>query len=533
MKRRHHEIGKATKALWMYSMARVLKLNQSPKSNLWLLRAAMQGHAGAQENLARNSNKNTRAAKHWAHKSAVQGNAKGQFLYGYLHRDTDPQEALEWIKKSAAQGIVKAQSHLAELYMVEKKFNQCLFWAKKAAAQQSVIGLDLMGLWYSKSKQRDFALAKQYFEKAIALGGTNSLCHLAQLYFNFDDHHDETKFFILCQTAAMKGNKMGKFYLGRCYDKGIGVTQDSKEAHRWVTLAADDGYGQAFAWLGDAEITNKNQKGALELFEKGVKLDDPSCQTHLACLLFQQKDLIRSKSLFQKAIAQHHPPAMYNAALNSSLPDSERVALMSRSAKLGCVEAQLILGGWYRYAVCMNATNQELAFKWHHKVASIKNPYQNPAIQTQACYLVSLYYQRGEGVDIDFDKSIEWCRKAGGSKLQIEMIQHEQKIWNETIAPSIKKAIKDRKVKFCALTSKLVSRQGKTAHLAPLQHIVPEMLVSSPTMDQVKSFHPPQAKPCLQCFCGWYTLHINSEDNYTQQCHICKHIIQYHWTYKG
>ena len=60
------------------------------------------------------------------------------------------------------------------------------------------------------------------------------------------DFETAAKYF---KKAAELGNADAQFFLGVCYDKGIGVGQDSAEATKWIRKSAEQGVEQAKAAL--------------------------------------------------------------------------------------------------------------------------------------------------------------------------------------------------------------------------------------------------------------------------------------------
>ena len=47
------------------------------------------------------------------------------------------------------------------------------------------------------------------------------------------------------KPAAEKGHKKAQYHLGRCYDKGYGVTEDDKTAFSWYMKAAKQGHAKS------------------------------------------------------------------------------------------------------------------------------------------------------------------------------------------------------------------------------------------------------------------------------------------------
>jgi len=48
--------------------------------------------------------------------------------------------------------------------------------------------------------------------------------------------------FCLWLSAAKGGHKRAQFYLGTCYDNGLGIHKDTKEAYKWYLKAAKQGH---------------------------------------------------------------------------------------------------------------------------------------------------------------------------------------------------------------------------------------------------------------------------------------------------
>lgn len=104
------------------------------------------------------------------------------------------------------------------------------------------------------------------------------------------DSKNYAKAFPMLKTAAEKGHKKAQYRLGRCYDKGHGVTENNQLAFQWYSKAAAQGHAksqyqvgkcylkgkgvnadkqQAKAWLSKAV---KNSKGGDKVLD-GIKQD--------------------------------------------------------------------------------------------------------------------------------------------------------------------------------------------------------------------------------------------------------------------
>lgn len=91
-----------------------------------------------------------------------------------------------------------------------------------------------------------------------------------KLYQEGKQLYDEKKYdeaFPKLKTAAEKGHKKAQYRLGRCYDKGHGVTEDDHQAFLWYEKSAAQGFAKAQYQMGKSY---KNGEGVEENREKAV-----------------------------------------------------------------------------------------------------------------------------------------------------------------------------------------------------------------------------------------------------------------------
>ncbi len=116
----------------------------------WYLKAAEQGHAGAQSSLGRlysigfGVTEDDKQAAHWYLKAAEQGHAEAQNSLGIAYEfgdgvEEDDKQAAHWYLKAAEQGDDGGQHLLGTLYYngegVPQDFKQAEHWFLKAAEQ--------------------------------------------------------------------------------------------------------------------------------------------------------------------------------------------------------------------------------------------------------------------------------------------------------------------------------------------------------------------------------------------------------------
>lgn len=57
--------------------------------------------------------------------------------------------------------------------------------------------------------------------------------------------------------AAQKGNKKAQYRVGRCYDKGHGVTEDNQKAYQWYLKGAQQGHAKSQYQLAKCYMKGK------------------------------------------------------------------------------------------------------------------------------------------------------------------------------------------------------------------------------------------------------------------------------------
>lgn len=100
----------------------------------------------------------------------------------------DRDQVLYWVKQAADKEWAQAQCHLGMIYFdgdygVPKDVNEALMWLQKAAAQNFVHALVLLGIMNTNGGEFsvDQGLARGYFEKARDLGSAEALQFLTNL----------------------------------------------------------------------------------------------------------------------------------------------------------------------------------------------------------------------------------------------------------------------------------------------------------------------------------------------------------------
>jgi len=122
-------LSRAAQSGWaqaQYALALRYEEGAAPNLTLalrWYQRAALQGHAAAQNNLGALyfEQRNFQQALHWYQSAAKKGNAQSQFNLALMYElgQASPanfERAQYWYKRAAAQGHWQAQYNLARLF---------------------------------------------------------------------------------------------------------------------------------------------------------------------------------------------------------------------------------------------------------------------------------------------------------------------------------------------------------------------------------------------------------------------------------
>lgn len=149
----------------------------------------------------------------------------------------------------------------------------------------------------------------------------------------------------LVQPLAGDGNPRAQVMLGRCYENGLGVSQDMAVAAQWFQLAAEQNNAEAQVLLAYC-------------YEIGAGVP---------------KDPQQVMNLMSRAAQSGNAEAQFNLALNYSqgingAPKNEMESFnwASKAAKQGYAQAERFLGACYQYGFGCNA-NMGLANEWYAK----------------------------------------------------------------------------------------------------------------------------------------------------------------------
>lgn len=221
----------------------------------WLCDAAEKDHVGALgicyfEGYNKYE-KNGELAFKYFNELANKNDVYGQFMIGncYLRGigvKPDEEQALTYFKKSGDQGLAIAERSVGQCYAKRKNPLKAFEWYKRSALGGDKKGIVSLGCCYLDGN----GVTPPDYKKAV-------------YYFSQFDHPES------------------QCLLARCYQRGWGVTQNSKEALKLYLKAADGGYLEAkvcLVWYY-SEISNSNEAHKWKL--KAAEGGDVSSQRSL------------------------------------------------------------------------------------------------------------------------------------------------------------------------------------------------------------------------------------------------------------
>jgi TPR repeat protein len=149
-------------------------------------------------------------------------------------------------------------------------------------------------------QQKDYVLARQYFEKAIAMGSDAGMAGLGFHYqygLGVSQNYNEARRWY--EKGAAAGIPGAMNYLGSLYEAGTGVAKDYNEARKWYEKAAAAGEPNAMRNLGNLYQNGngvpQDKQTARKWYEQAAAAGDD-----------KSKDLLKT---LDAAAAPTQPPA--------------------------------------------------------------------------------------------------------------------------------------------------------------------------------------------------------------------------------
>ena len=224
--------------------------------------------------------------------------------------------------------------------------------------------------WYGVSYQRQYEGQTQFIQ--------------ATTYYSNHDYAMAKEWF---EKAAANGHSEAQFLLGMMYQDGEGVKQDYVKAIEWFEKAAKNGYVNAQIFLASnydhGYGVSQDYGKAMELYEKVAALSNGTAQY----------------------IAQYNLGYMYEHGHGVSQDYTKAAEWYGKSAENGSDSAQFNLGVMYYNGRGLKQDYAKAA-EWYEKAANNGNSFAQKELAKM--------YEKGLGVEKDPLKAQEWYSKAAG-----------------------------------------------------------------------------------------------------------------------
>ena len=312
-------------------------------------------------------------------RAAERGYSEAQLILGSCYFNGDGvnrniDEAVQWFRKAAEQNNIQAQFRLGMCYLtgigVNHRENEAIFWLQKAAeggCSDAQIGLG--DLYFKEGERHDLSKALECYEKAGEQARSSRANEMAVCLL-----------YTTVVEKANEGDAHFQFLAHEAYSEGKeGITKNDKEALKWLLKSANSGYSPA-----EMKLYSVYKDGM-----QGVPTD------------------IKEATKWLKKAADHgHVEAQfllgssYYLGINGFIKDkTEGVKWFEKAANQGLDLAQLALGAYY-----VEQYNFSESVKWIQKAAEQGN--------VQAMSTLSECYKKGVGVDVSYEESEYWRKRA-------------------------------------------------------------------------------------------------------------------------
>ncbi|MBO7598522.1 MAG: SEL1-like repeat protein [Bacteroidales bacterium] len=411
----------------------------------------------------------------WYKKAGNLGNSDAQVLTGDCYFDgigttQNYKNAVVWYQQAANKGNMYAQFKLGECYEngcgVQNNKKTATNWYMKSADQgysAAIAALDML-------RNNSSMTVEDMFQRGLAL-------------YELEEYSEAVQWF---EKAAIRGHSASQYQLGRCFYKGIGVTQNYQTAVSWWQKSADQGYDKAQYGLGVCydfgDGVPQNYQKAVEWYQKAVAQDNTDAQYNLGACYYEgegvAKDYQKAAELYRQAAdkglvdAQYQLGFLYENGIGLTTDKLKAVEWYKKAANQGdslAMESLKRLSNGYMTASEMFDIGYEYAnngqyaeaVEWYKKSADLGNAAAQNNLGTcyfnghgvtknyysafyyieqaaeqghsAAQYNLGICYEFGDGVKQNFKKAIKWYDKAAaqGYKGARENSQRAYAKWNQ------------------------------------------------------------------------------------------------------
>ena len=265
---------------------------------------------------------------------------------------------------------------------------------------------------------RDYAKAREWFEKAAENGNASAQNNLGRMYYHaLGVETDYAKAIAWYEKAAANGNSYAQYSIGYMYENGQGVKKNYAKAMECFKKAAanDDSYAQYS--IGNMHYHGQGVKRdyakAAEWYKKAATNGYSDAQ-YMIGYMFQhgkgvKQNYVKAMEWYEKAAnngssyAQYSIGKMYYSALGVKQNYAQAAEWYEKAAAQGYSNAQYMIGSMHYYGRGVKQDYAKAA-EWYEKAAVNGN--------ANAQFFIGYMYHCGQGIETNYAKAAEWYEKA-------------------------------------------------------------------------------------------------------------------------
>jgi carboxyl-terminal processing protease len=320
-------------------------------------------------------------------------------------------------------GVARFAYQLGRVAYDQKDYARARDLFERAAAAGNAASMNNLGTLYSAGNgvTQDYAEARRWYEKSASMDLPIAMGNLGILYRDgkgvTQDYAEARRWF---EKAAAAGDAGGMNNLGALYFNGQGVAQDYAEARRWYERSAALGNGVAMRNLGDlyrdGRSVAQDYAEARRWFEKAAAAGDAGGMNDLGRLYVNgqgvAQDYAEARRWYEKAAAagsafgMTNLGALYANGQGGAQDYAEARRWFEKSATLGNGAAMWQLGASYRDGKGVKQDYAE-ARRWFEKAAAVGD--------ANGMNDLGILHYTGQGVAQDYAEARRWYEKAAAA----------------------------------------------------------------------------------------------------------------------
>lgn len=338
----------------------------------------------------------------------------------------DYPSAFYWYEKSAKKNHLPSQHMTALCYLygigTTQNWRTAWDWAEKAIKKgfgpANWIKAQIFKEGYMSNITGGY---ERFLTEAANSGYAKAQSELGVLYLKGSEEYKITQNsqagYNWVKKAAEQNDAEGLYYLGACYDAGVGVIKDHDKALEYIGQAAQLGYADAQAAAGYCfligDSVEVDYSTAYQYFKAAAEQDNAYAYGKLGDIYYYglgveennntAMDMYKAAAKLGDDYSMCQLAYMYGNGIGASVDRNLMYQYYKQAADLNYAPGQCGLGDCYMngYGV---SKNENSAFQWYKKAADQEN---GPGL-----YRLAYCYAEGKGTTKNASKFVELLEKA-------------------------------------------------------------------------------------------------------------------------